>query len=205
MNDNERTYDQGYTDYQTNRNGLRKLVRGFYMRSAIAQLDGATIDFGCGVGELLARLPQGSTGLEINQATVKYCLDRGLDVMHYDAEDDGWSLSPLVASGRRYESMVISHVLEHLDHPMRKFNSLLRASRELGVRRVLAIVPGKAGYASDSTHLTFVDAEMLLSDSAVRGTGFSLVRKAYFPGNVRFMGDFFPHHELQALYMQARA
>lgn len=202
MNDPGHLYDQGYTDYQTNRSSLRRRVRGFYLRSAARQVQGPAIDFGCGVGELLSRLAPGSTGLEINEATVRYCRERGLDVVHYDADSDAWSLSPLLAAGRRYESMVISHVLEHLHNPMGKLNALLRAASALGVRRVLAIVPGKAGYASDATHLTFVDAQMLASPEAVDGTGFVLQRKRYFPGNVRALGERFPHHELQALYQR---
>lgn len=197
-----RAYGQGYTDYQTNRGALRRWVRGFYLRSAVAQLKGPTIDFGCGIGELLARLPQGSTGLEINPATVRHCRARGLDVVHYDADNDGWTLSPLVAAGRSYQSMVISHVLEHLDNPMDKFNALLKAARSLGVDRVLAIVPGRAGFASDNTHLTFVDAGMLSSDAPVRGTGFVLARQRYFPGNWRAIGDRFTHHELQATFQR---
>jgi SAM-dependent methyltransferase len=201
LNDQGPLYDQGYTDYQTHRSSVRRWVRGFYLRSAAGLLEGATIDFGCGIGELLVRLPDGSTGLEINQATVRYCRARGLDVLHYDGEDDGWSLSPLVASGKRYESLVISHVLEHLHDPMRKFNGLLRAARGLGVRRVLAIVPGKAGYASDDTHRTFVDAAMLASREPVEGTGFRLEDKHYYPGNTRAIGDVFLYHELRALYV----
>lgn len=203
MNDDDRQYDQHYTDYQTDRSAVRRWVRGFYLRSAAGALEGPTIDFGCGIGELLERLPTGSTGLEINESTVRYCRARGLDVEHYDAESDGWSLSPLVASGKRYESMVISHVLEHLHDPMRKFNALLNAAGSLGVRRVLAIVPGKSGYATDSTHRTLIDSAMLASDEPVLGTGFALMGQRYFPGNVRVIGDWFPHHELQATYLRS--
>lgn len=202
MNSEDRQYDQHYTAYQTDRSAARRWVRGFYLRSAARTLEGPTVDFGCGIGELLERLPQGSTGLEINESTVRYCRARGLDVEHYDADSDGWSLSPLVATGKRYESMVISHVLEHLHDPMSKFNALLHAARGLGVRRVLVIVPGKAGYASDSTHRTFIDSAMLASDEPVQGTGFALARQRYFPGDMRAIGDWFPHHELQATYLR---
>lgn len=170
------------------------------LRSAAALLDGPTIDFGCGVGELLRELPPGSTGLEINQATVEHCRRHGLDVMHYDALSDGWSLSTLAGEGRRYRSMVISHVLEHLDQPLVAFNSLLKAARRLGVHRVLVIVPGKVGYASDPTHLTFVDAPMLESADAVASTGFGHAKTQYYPLNKRAIGDIFIYHELRVLY-----
>ncbi|HEY0708378.1 MAG TPA: methionine biosynthesis protein MetW, partial [Polyangia bacterium] len=91
MSTNLETYDQRYTAYQSDRSFARKWVRGFYLRSAAALLKGPTIDFGCGVGELLTRLPKGSVGLEINPATVEHCRGRGLDVVLYDADGDDWA------------------------------------------------------------------------------------------------------------------
>jgi hypothetical protein len=193
-------FDHGYTEYQSNRSALRKLVRRAYLRSARAQLRGATLDFGCGVGELLSRLPAGSMGLEYNQATVEHCRGKGLSVCWYDGMADDWQLSA-VPPGRRFESMVVSHVLEHLDEPMSILQRLLLAGRRLGIGRVLVIVPGRAGYRIDSTHRTFVDRAMLVDPEVTEDTGFSLERARYFPGNVRSIGDWFPHHELQALYV----
>lgn len=60
---------------------------------------------------------------------------------------------------------------------------------------------GRAGYRIDSTHRTFIDRAMLADAGAVEGTGFALERARYFPGNLRVIGDWFPHHELQALYL----
>ena len=193
-------FDVDYTEYQSNRSGLRKLVRRAYLRSARSQLRGATLDFGCGIGELLTQLPAGSMGLEYNRATVEYCHGRGLGVCWYDGIADDWQLSA-VPQGRRFESMVISHVLEHLDEPASILRRLLMASRRLGVGRVLVIVPGRAGFRIDATHRTFVDLAMLADADIVDGTGFALKQKRYFPGNLRGIGDWFPHHELQALYV----
>ena len=200
MTTNPDAYDGRYTRYQSDRSDLRKWVRGFYPRSAARLVRGPTIDFGCGIGELLRVLPEGSTGLELNAATVEHCVAQGLDVLHYDADDDGWSMSPLRATGRRYGSMVMSHVLEHLDRPVECLNRLLLAARGLGVERALVIVPGRSGYGTDATHLTFVDLPMLSRPEAVAGTGFALADAHYFPGNLRALGNLFPHHELRALY-----
>ena len=193
-------FDQRYTAYQTDRSALRRLVRRVYLRSAAAQLQGPTLDFGCGVGELLERLPAGSKGLEYNRATVDHCRSRGLDVDWYDGYADDWRLAPL--RGRRYESMVISHVLEHFIGPGAILSRLLRSAGELGVRRVLAIVPGRAGYRIDDTHRTFVDRAMLADPAIVADSGFALQRARYFPGDLRRIGDWFPHHELQALFVR---
>lgn len=193
-------FDQRYTAYQTDRGALRRLVRRVYLRSAAAQLQGPTLDFGCGVGELLERLPAGSKGLEYNRATVDHCRSRGLDVDWYDGYADDWRLTPL--RGQRYESMVISHVLEHFVGPEAILSQLLRSAGGLGVRRVLAIVPGRAGYRIDDTHRTFVDRAMLADPEIVADSDFALQRARYFPGDIRKIGDWFPHHELQALFVR---
>ncbi|HEY0662661.1 MAG TPA: class I SAM-dependent methyltransferase [Lysobacter sp.] len=192
-------YDAHYTHYQLDRSPLRKLVRGLYLRSAARQLSGPTVDFGCGIGELLSRLPAGSVGLEINPASVEYCRSRGLDARLYDADADDWALSALQHRSD-LRSLVVSHVLEHLDDPAAKLHRMLTACRRLGITRALAIVPGRSGYALDATHRTFIDARMLAADAVVAETGFAVQRVRYFPGNLRWLGDRFPHHELQVTY-----
>jgi len=201
MTTNPEAYDRRYTDYQSRRSALRKWIRGFYLRSAARLVHGPTIDFGCGVGEFLRELPAGSVGLELNEATVAHCQAQGLDVLHYDADTDDWALGPLAARTQRFGSLSICHVLEHLDRPVEYFRKLLLAARRLGVDRVLVIVPGRSGFASDDTHLTFVDLPMLSDPAVVAGTGFAMGNSHYFPGNVRRFGDFFPHHELRVVFV----
>jgi hypothetical protein len=192
-------FDKGYTDYQLDRSALRKIVRRAYLRNAASLLEGPTLDFGCGVGELLARLPPGSKGLEYNKATVEYCRRTGLDVDWYDGESDRWTLSVLPPE-RQFRSMVISHVLEHFDEPTGILRKLLVASAKLGVRRVLVVVPGRAGFRIDETHRTFVDVDVLSRPEIVSGTGFQRRLTRYFPVNLRALGNWIPHHELQALF-----
>jgi len=192
-------FDEGYTDYQVNRSLLRKLVRRVYLRSAASLLEGPTLDFGCGVGELLAKLPPGSKGLEYNKVTVDYCRSIGLDVDWYDGSADDWRMS-VIPSGRQFDSMIISHVLEHLDEPRTALRKLLLASTSLGIERVLVVVPGRAGYRIDDTHITFVDRELLSDAAIVQGTDFERRIARYFPGNIQRLGDWLPHHELQVLF-----
>lgn len=192
-------YGEHYTRYQLQRNTLRKIVRKFYLRSARSRLHGPTVDLGCGIGDLLHGLPPGSIGLDINESSVAHCAARGLTALDYDGESDDWSLTPLDAS-QRLQSLVVSHVLEHLDDPMAKLRKLLLASKRLGITTVLIVVPGRRGYASDATHRTFVDLDMLASPDHVQETGFRLHRSRYFPGNFRWLGDRFTHHELQVAF-----
>lgn len=196
MNDQ---YDSSYTSYQVNRGRIRKRVRQLYLEKAASWTRGATLDFGCGVGELLRRLPSGSMGLEYNQATVSHCHHEGLPVIWYDGFADDWALTAL-EPGRRFESMVISHVLEHLEEPLEVLLKLLRSGRARGIRRVLVIVPGRAGFRIDHTHRTFVDLGLLSTERIPTETGFRSIHAAYFPLNLRMVGDWFPHHELQMVF-----
>lgn len=43
---------------------------------------------------------------------------------------------------------------------------------------------------------------MLSSAEIVRSTGYRLQQSSYFPGDLRAIGDWFPHHELQTLYVR---
>ena len=192
-------YGESYTRYQADRSRTRKLVRRLYLASAARKLQGPTVDFGCGIGELLRRLPVASIGLEINPVSVDHCRHHGLDARVYDGEMDNWSLGVLDPD-QRLRSLVASHVLEHLEQPMAKLNRLLHACGRLGIERVLVIVPGRKGYACDQTHRTFIDLEMLSAPDVVAGTGFALATAQYFPGNLRALGRVFPHHELQVTF-----
>lgn len=191
-------FDDSYTRYQFNRSPLRRFVRKAYLQSARSRISGPCLDFGCGVGELLARLPAGSKGVEYNQASVEYCRRKGFEVDWYDGLADDWQLTSLPADWR-FESMVISHVLEHLDAPMSVLSKLLVAASRRGVRTVLVIVPGAAGYRIDSTHRTFVDAAMI-GEVGAGMPGWEIALSRYFPGNVRAIGNYFPHHELQVVF-----
>ncbi|WP_449429418.1 class I SAM-dependent methyltransferase [Rhodanobacter umsongensis] len=190
-------YGSDYTAYQTNRSVLRKWVRRLFLNSAARALTGPTLDFGCGVGELLSRLPKGSKGLEYNRVSVDLCRQKGLDVEWYDGYADNWCLRVLPERSH-FQSMVVSHVLEHLDDPMDVLCALLRSAKRVGIERVLVIVPGPAGYRSDATHRTFVDLDMLRNTMAADDR-WGIAKYNYFPLDTLRLGDWFRYHELQVL------
>ena len=196
-------YDQNYTDYQANRAGWRKVVRRPWLRAAASFVEGPVVDLGCGVGALLARLPAGSIGLEVNRASIAHCQEQGLDVSYYDGAADDWALAPVAASSTRFDTLLVSHVLEHFDGPDRILRRLLEAAGPLGLRQVLVIVPGRAGFRHDATHRTFVDAAMLSAPELAAGTAFDRSEISWFPGNLRAIGDVFTYHEMRAAFRRA--
>ena len=193
-------FDQRYAAEQLrrSRHPLRRLIKTFYLDQVLREATGATIDFGCGAGQLLERLPRGSLALEVNPHLVEALQQRGLDARYYDAYADDFSL--LLLAGGRFESFVISHVLEHFDDTSAVMRKLWRACARLGVETIVAIVPGAKGYASDATHKTFVTEQYILERGLARCEGYTLARANYFPIDAARVGDWFVFHELKLVY-----
>ena len=190
---------QDYTAYQLRpRNRLRQLVRDWYLESAARLVKGRGIDLGCGPGELLQRLPEGSIGLEVNPALVQHCRSRGMDVRLYDPQGDCYRLADLTPGA--YDSLILSHVLEHLQCPAESLRTLLHSARRLALRRVLVIVPGKKGFASDPTHRHHIDAGFFKANSLESTAGYKIAAQNSFPGNIRLLGSVFTHHEFRIVY-----
>lgn len=192
-------YGDAYLQYQTERSGIRRLVRRAYLRSATKLLRGASLDIGCGAGDLLSMLPAGSVGLELNKEAVRYGNERGLDVRYYDGDEDGWALGA-IKSDDQFQSIVISHVLEHLAEPEIVLGRILTWAAKRNVSRVLVVVPGPVGFRADPTHVVYIDQEMLAKSEVVSGTTFRLSEASYFPLNLSAAGEYFRHQELRALF-----
>ena len=181
------------------RHPLRRLIKKFYLDRVLGEIEaGPTIDFGCGAGQLLARLPAGSVGLEVNPHLVEALRREGFDARLYDAYSDDFSLSQLESG--RYRAFTISHVLEHFDDTPAVMRKLWRACARLGVTTIVAIVPGAKGYASDATHKTFVTRERVRDNGLEQCEGYTLERADYFPIDKASVGEWFVFHELHLVY-----
>jgi SAM-dependent methyltransferase len=198
-------FDRQYAaaQLQRSRQPLRQLVKGWYLRQVLAHVDGPTIDFGCGAGQLLRRLPAGSVGLEVNPYLVETLRAEGLDVRPAQGDLGDFDLPGLAAG--RYLTLTISHVLEHLPDPAAALQRLLAACARLGVRRVIAVVPGAKGYASDRTHLTFIDRNYVDRHLPRRSEGFERVSLSYFPGPWEAVGRIYTFHEMMLVYHRTGA
>lgn len=189
-------YDIGYTTHQTERGALRRWVRRYYLRAAARLSVGPAIDFGCGVGELLQRLPPGSVGVEYNMATVDHCQRLGLNVVWYDGFEDDFALASVPWQGRA-TTLFLSHVLEHFDDPAHILKRLAQATKQ-EIVRIVVIVPGKAGFKADATHRTFVNLD-LLRETVGSMKEWTITSSRHFPINHERLGDYFVHNELQVV------
>lgn len=193
-------YDETYAARQLSRsrNPFRRLIKGFYLRDVLRDIHGPTIDFGCGAGQLLNKLPAGSLGLEVNPLLVTQLKLRGLNVQRYDPGQDQLCFTEL-ASGQ-FQTFVMSHVLEHFDDAADGLRKILRACGRLHITRVVIVVPGEKGYAFDDTHRSFVSRDYLKRHNLLDCEGYSVTKMRYFPINLEAIGRFFTFHELKLIY-----
>lgn len=188
-------FDQAYASEQIARSqsGLRRFVKSAYLNSTLREISGATVDLGCGAGQLLERLPLGSLGLELNPVLVERLRATGSNVAHYDALADDFSLGPVAPE--RFQTLIASHVIEHFEDAAGALKKLAAAAQRLGIVRIVCVVPGWKGYQSDSTHRTFVDPAYIHSNALHELGAFRLARTRCFPINAEPFGRFFVYNE----------
>jgi hypothetical protein len=78
----------------------------------------------------------------------------------------------------RFMTLVLSHVLEHIDRADQVRRQLLRDCAQLGISNVVMVVPGGTGYWSDPTPKTFVTMGYLESHQLLACKGFKLAHHA---------------------------
>ena len=190
-------YGTSYAQVQIRRssNPLRRLVRYFYLSDLLRHVQGASIDLGCGAGDLLARLPSGSMGLEINPAAVEFCRCRNLEASLYDPEADDYELAGIPPG--RYSTLLLTHVLEHLPDPRAVLLKLYRSCARLGIHRIVLTVPCEKGFGYDATHRTYVDEAYLAGHGLLACHGFTASYLGYFPLNRKWPGKLYTFHELR--------
>lgn len=191
-------YSIDYTNRQSNRSPLRKFIRKFYLSHTLNLSRGLAIDFGCGIGELLGLLPEGSLGLEVNKASVSYCKNLNMNVSLYDPDEDDYNFSFLKEN--RFDTFIMSHVLEHLENPKDVLLKIMSACNRLGIKRIIIVVPGYKGFLYDKTHKTFINKDFIKEKDLLTTKYFDLISLNYFPFNLESVGRIFTHNETVFVY-----
>lgn len=148
---------------------------------------GRVLDVGCGIGRNLSALDGNGVGVDHNSACVAYV--RSLGLTAYEPEEFHQSEH---AVGAGYDSLLIAHVLEHLDEC--EANSLLDEYMPYLRRggRVVMVTPQERGFSSDPSHVRFVDFEDLSRQA--RRSGLVEERSYSFPFP-RVFGNAFIYNE----------
>ncbi|HUI90815.1 MAG TPA: class I SAM-dependent methyltransferase [Chitinivibrionales bacterium] len=192
-------YGDSYAQYQLKpRGALRAIVRQCYLHRLLSEVEGPALDVGCGTGELLSRLADGSLGLEVNEAAVAHCQKIGLPVRLYDPDIDKYSFRSLHPG--RFRTCVLSHVLEHMPDPAAALREIFSSCARLAIRRIVVVVPGRKGFAFDASHRIFVTEAYLKSNGLWPPDRFRVAKRYFFPGNFSWLGRFFTHHEMHVIY-----
>ncbi len=96
---------------------LRKFLRSLlFIRPIVREIKGTLLDIGCGEGAHLKAYHGVGVGLDINVENIFWCWRNKIRVYLSSIED--------FQSGEKYDTILLSHVLEHLDKPQ---DALLKA------------------------------------------------------------------------------
>lgn len=157
-----------------------------YRRNMARLKLGRTLDVGAGLGRNLANLPPGSLGVDHNADSVRIARERGLNMV--TAEEFTAAATPAAS----FESLLLAHVLEHMSEAEADalLTHYLPYVRPGGT--VVMICPQEQGYASDPTHVRFVDPAGLSSHARRHGVVEVENRSFPFP---RIAGRVFKYNE----------
>jgi len=154
---------------------------------------GFVLDIGCGVGRNLVNLGGRSAGVGVdhNARSIAIARARGLDA--YTVAEFLTSPRAIRAS---FDTLLLSHVAEHMRAPdvVRLLEENLRWVRPNG--RVVVVTPQEAGFASDPTHLEFMDWDRI--ERIVREVGCVPTARYSFPFP-RAIGRWFKYNEFVVL------
>lgn len=150
---------------------------------------GRVLDVGCGIGRCLDFIRPRGVGVDPNATGVAVCRDNGHEA-YVPAE-----FAAAVASAqspRQFDTLLCSHVLEHLDEPTGF--ELIRQYLPYIVPggRVLLITPQQRGQRSDETHVRMMDPAALRAVAAQ--CGLTIERISSFP-LPRLFGRWFIYNE----------
>ena len=147
---------------------------------------GYMLDVGCGLGRNLGHIGGHGVGVDPNRACLTEARAAGFTA--YTPEE--FEASPEAAA--RFDSLLVAHVLEHMEaQEARALVAGYLGHLKPGGKLIL-ITPQEWGYASDPTHVRFLDLAALTE--LAEGLGLVATRAFSFPFP-RWMGRLFKYNE----------
>jgi 2-polyprenyl-3-methyl-5-hydroxy-6-metoxy-1,4-benzoquinol methylase len=147
------------------------------------------LDIGCGIGRCLDFVRPRGVGVDPNESSVAVCRENGHEAYTPSAFAVAYAAT---GSGRPFDTLLCSHVLEHLDEPtgVELIREYLPHLSERG--RVVLITPQERGQRSDPTHVRFMDSAALTRLAAEAGLVVERISSFPFP---RAFGRWFVYNE----------
>ena len=154
---------------------------------------GFVLDVGCGLGRNLVNLGgrRAGVGVDHNAQSVATCRQRGLVAF----TPDEFRASEHARAGR-FDTLLLAHVVEHMRFAEARglIEEYLPFLRSGG--RLVLMAPQEAGFASDETHVEFMDLAAL--QRLAREVGLTPERSFSFPFP-RAVGRVFKYNEFVSI------
>jgi len=152
---------------------------------------GNVLEVGCGTGRNLLNLSGNAIGIDVNKEAIRMCQAQGFTAF----TPDDFYLSPH-ATPEHFDSLLMAHVLEHVteesgDALLREYLPFVKPGGT-----VMLICPQERGFASDPTHIRWVDQTALARHLAA--AHLEPLRTFSFPFP-RWMGKPFIYNEFIAV------
>lgn len=80
--------DYAQEQLRRSRHPLRRIIKHLYINNILQDVEGPSIDFGCGARQLLTRLTTGSVGPEVNPFLVEVLCQPDLNLRQYNPDQD---------------------------------------------------------------------------------------------------------------------
>lgn len=162
-------------------------VQAPYRRIITKYCPGKVLEVGSGIGRNLRNLRGNAVGIDTNAEAVQMCRDLGFRA--YTPQEFIGSPDDVPGS---YNALLLAHLLEHVTFD--DGNELIRSHLKYlrPGASVMVICPQERGYASDPTHIRWVDFAEL--DEHRRAVGLELVNERSFP-LPRLLGKAFIYNE----------
>ena len=135
---------------------------------------GFTLEIGCGIGRNLLHLKRHGVGIDHSVHAVEVARARGCEA--YTPDDFKGSTH---ARPEQFDSLLLAHVAEHMTSAqatalLQEYVGYLKRAG-----KIIVITPQERGFASDETHVEFIDWQK--ARAIVAPLGFSPISEYSFP------------------------
>lgn len=148
---------------------------------------GFTLDVGCGIGRNLLHISGNGVGIDHNERSVAIARARGFEAYTPDEFVDSPRAQP-----DTFDTLLLAHVAEHMGHDgfVALLGTYLPFVKPGG--RLIVITPQEVGFASDASHVEFVDFDAICAAATAVGVACERFYSFPFP---RSMGRVFIYNE----------
>jgi SAM-dependent methyltransferase len=119
---------------------------------------GNVLEVGSGIGRNLRSLRGRSLGIDHNESAVVFANKKGLKSLtseQFFSQSENWT--------QKFDTLLLSHVLEHIDQETQDQIFVQYLPYLKPKARVVIICPQEVGFDSDSTHIRWVDENLLVN------------------------------------------